>query len=375
MIASELIPIHLSRWNLRITVTLPFLAALSATAGPLTAIAIDFLAVSIAAIGFWLVQRHRIHTSQFFLNALVSATSAGVAGLVQVAASGGAGGSIMSEVTVFGAIYSLTNILLVAVAQGESWRDVRGLVTRDAVSMVAAVGLLLLLGLGVAAAIETGANFLLPFMLIPVLMLRAAMDLKARSIDHTFETVIALMLMLQRAHPYSHGHLERVASLAEKVALKLGLSARRAHQVREAAILHDIGKIAIDEQVLEKPGKLTEEEFEHVKKHAEYGALILGECDHFLPLVPWIRSHHERPDGGGYPQRLPDAEIPIESKIIAVTDAFDAMVGGGMPGEKRSYRDPMDLQGALAELDRCAGTQFDRRVVIAFRDVLLGGEA
>jgi len=140
--------------------------------------------------------------------------------------------------------------------------------------------------------------------------------------------------------------------------------------VREAAVLHDIGKIAVSESVLDKPGRLTTDEFEHVKLHAQLGAKILRPVGQFHEMAPWIRHHHERLDGTGYPDRLTDVEIPIESKIIAVVDAFDAMTGGENAAEKRTYREPKTHAEAVAELERCSGSQFDPGVVEAFKSVL-----
>jgi HD-GYP domain-containing protein (c-di-GMP phosphodiesterase class II) len=107
--------------------------------------------------------------------------------------------------------------------------------------------------------------------------------------------------------------------------------------------------------------------------HAEWGAEILSSVRTFREIRTWIRHHHERPDGTGYPHGLSDAEIPIESKIIAVVDAYDAMTGSDQLGTQRSYRDPMTVDEALEELTRCSGTQFDARVVGAFRGVVMEG--
>jgi HD-GYP domain-containing protein (c-di-GMP phosphodiesterase class II) len=130
-------------------------------------------------------------------------------------------------------------------------------------------------------------------------------------------------------------------------------------------VLHDIGKIAVDESVLDKPGPLTPSERAHIQNHALWGAQILAPIQQFKDLVPWIRYHHERPDGSGYPDQLVSEQIPIESKIIAVVDAFDAMTGGD-----RSYRAPMSQAEAVFELQRCSRTQFDEAVVRAFSQVI-----
>jgi HD-GYP domain-containing protein (c-di-GMP phosphodiesterase class II) len=142
--------------------------------------------------------------------------------------------------------------------------------------------------------------------------------------------------------------------------------------VRQAALLHDIGKIAINEEILDAPRKLTTEEFDHVKLHAVYGGEILAEIDAMRETARWIRHHHERPDGTGYPLGLLDPEIPLESKIIAVVDAYDAMTGGMEGKDGRPFRPPMTQDEALAELERCSGAQFDAAVVAAFRQEVQG---
>ncbi len=213
-----------------------------------------------------------------------------------------------------------------------------------------------------------------PLLLGPIMAIRALLLSQKRMAEASLQTVDTLASMLQRAHPYTHRHLERVAEISEEVALRLGLSSARAKLVHQAALLHDIGKIAIDEDILDLPRKLTDEEFDHVRLHAAYGGEILAQVDSMREVSQWIRLHHERPDGRGYPEGLLDPEIPIESKIIAAVDAFDAMTGGMEGRDGRPFRDPMSVEAALAELDRCSGTQFDPKVVQVFREVV-GGAA
>lgn len=216
------------------------------------------------------------------------------------------------------------------------------------------------------AFVGAGSAVLLGLCLFPILALEALRETDRLFADQHFGTITGLSLMLQGAHPHTHQHLARVADMAESVARRLGMSPEHARRVREASILHDIGKIAVDEAVLDKPGPLTAEEYEHVKAHAEYGAQILEPVEEFRELSRWIRWHHERLDGRGYPDGLPADQIPLESRIIAVVDAFDAMTSGLDGGEARPYRKPVPVREALAELRRCAGTQFDPRVVEAF---------
>lgn len=373
-LAAEMLPVSVPRLNLRITLSLPFVAGLALAAGPLGAVIGDLLVTTLAPLILAARNGDRVQPRWLWANASVSVLSAGSAcaamiGIATVTPSGPFWH--MAGHLSFVLIYAAVNFALVthvsALATSRSFRD-------NAVSKLKP-GLLILflylfVGLGVLELVEYGYTAFAPFMLVPVLMVRHALRLKAEMFEHYYESVVGLMLMLQRVHPYTKGHMERVAQLSEQVGLKLGLSPARAGLLREAAVLHDIGKIAIDERILDKPARLTADEMKHVQLHPGYGAEILSHCAHFAAIVPWVRHHHERPDGTGYPSGLQDADIPVESKIIAVVDAYDAMVGGSLFGERRSYRKPMTRESALQELDRCSGTQFDARVVGAFREVL-----
>jgi putative nucleotidyltransferase with HDIG domain len=167
------------------------------------------------------------------------------------------------------------------------------------------------------------------------------------------------MRALSECHPQLDDHLLGVAQLAEGVALELGLPPPEVLRVRLAAALHDVGKMAIPEAILEKPGPLTEHERLFVNRHTLIGARILHAAPDLSHLADIVRSSHERMDGKGYPDGLPGSEIPIASRIIFVCDAFDAMTS------ERSYAHAMTPEAALAELRRCAGTQFDPVAVSA----------
>ncbi len=158
-------------------------------------------------------------------------------------------------------------------------------------------------------------------------------------------------------------HSETVGRYAEMMARELGLSEQRAARVQLAGMLHDIGKVAVPDSILSKPAKLTEEEFAVIKRHPELGAQIL-EHPSLADVREWVGAHHERPDGRGYPLGLRGEEIPIEARILAVADAYEAMTSD------RAYRPSIGHQAARAELERCAGEQFDARVVRAFLAVL-----
>jgi diguanylate cyclase (GGDEF)-like protein len=154
---------------------------------------------------------------------------------------------------------------------------------------------------------------------------------------------------------HTRDHSENVASYAVALGQALGLDRERIVQLRRAALLHDIGKVAIDPRVLDKPEKLTDEEYAQMKLHAVVGGMMLehaGLCDE----ASWVRHHHERFDGAGYPAGLSGEDIPLEARIIFVADSFEAMTSD------RPYRSGMEVGAALAEVERCSGTQFDPRV-------------
>ncbi len=158
-------------------------------------------------------------------------------------------------------------------------------------------------------------------------------------------------------------HSETVGRYAETTARELGLPEWRISRIRLAGILHDIGKAAVPNSILHKPGPLTEDEYEIVKRHPALGAQMLEHVS-LSDVREWIAAHHERPDGRGYPLGLPDGAIPLEARIVAVADAYEAMTSD------RPYRDSRGYEAALAELRNCSGTQFDARVVEAFAAAL-----
>ena len=168
-----------------------------------------------------------------------------------------------------------------------------------------------------------------------------------------------LMRALSECHPELDAHLLGVAQLAEALALELALPPAEVVRVRLAAALHDVGKMAIPEAILEKHGPLTEREQQFVDRHTLIGARILQAAPDLAQLADAVRSSHERLDGKGYPDGLAGSEIPLASRIIFVCDAFDAMTS------ERSYAPAMTAEAALAELRRGAGTQFDPAAVDA----------
>jgi len=181
--------------------------------------------------------------------------------------------------------------------------------------------------------------------------------------DIEAERFIAVMLDLAEAVDLrfsgSARHSETVGRYAEMMARELGLPEWRIGRVRLAGMLHDIGKVGVPDSILSKPGKLTDEELATIRRHPELGAQILEHAS-FADVRAWVGAHHERPDGGGYPLGLRGEALPLEARILAVADAYEAMTSD------RSYRSSIGQAAARAELKRCAGSQFDPLVVEAF---------
>ena len=174
-----------------------------------------------------------------------------------------------------------------------------------------------------------------------------------------------ILLQIQREREPALGEqLQSVSQMAAGVATRLGLEGTELEEVTRAAELHDIGKMAIPDEVLLKPGPLNEQEWAFVRQHTIIGERILSSAPALLPVAKVVRSTHERFDGSGYPDGLADETIPIGARIVAICDAFHAMTS------PRPYRPALVFEDALAELEACAGTQFDPRVVEAFREEL-----
>ena len=198
-------------------------------------------------------------------------------------------------------------------------------------------------------------------------VLVAALDNAATSRDEEafIGTAEALTDLLSARDPYTGSHTNRVSGLTRDVALALGLSAQEAHMVELAGSLHDIGKVAIPDAILNKPSALSQDEWALMQTHPAIGAAIVNRIPFLRGICHIIRAHHERWDGTGYPDRLGGEAIPLGARIIAIVDAYDAMT------TDRPYRQRSSSAAALLELRRCAGTQFDPTVLHAFTHVLV----
>jgi len=173
-------------------------------------------------------------------------------------------------------------------------------------------------------------------------------------------TVKALAAAIDGKDPYTRGHSERVSRFSVATAQALGLPDEEIEKIRISALLHDVGKIGIDDRVLKKPSALTDEEFELMKTHPQKGFKIMSQIPAMRDFLPGMYMHHEMINGQGYPQGLKGDELPMQARIVSVADTFDAMT------TERPYQRAMDLEAALTRLKSFIGTRYDARVVAAF---------
>jgi putative nucleotidyltransferase with HDIG domain len=189
---------------------------------------------------------------------------------------------------------------------------------------------------------------------------RELMDSYRRLEESSLEAIESLNATVDAKDPYTAGHSARVQRIALAVAEELGFTRERLDAVRFGGLFHDIGKIAVPDSILTKPGPLDEEEFSAIKRHPGDGAEIVSHFSRLRAAVPLIRHHHERWDGMGYPDRLAGNAIPQEACVVGLADAWDAMT------TDRPYRPALTVEEAAAEVRNCRGTQFSPAVVDAF---------
>jgi HD-GYP domain-containing protein (c-di-GMP phosphodiesterase class II) len=168
--------------------------------------------------------------------------------------------------------------------------------------------------------------------------------------------------------PYTRGHSERVARYSIGIGKNLGLSEQDMRNLRISALLHDVGKIGIDDRILRKPGALSEDEFEVMKGHPVKGAVIMSGVAQLIDIIPGMKYHHEKWSGGGYPDGLTAEEIPMQARIVAIADTFDAMT------TNRPYQKAMEVGYVVEKIKSFAGTRFDPRVVDAFASAVKRGD-
>lgn len=263
-----------------------------------------------------------------------------------------AAGATLAYFLVNGALVTGMVVLVRRVPAREIWRSNLFLVAITYFCF-AALGLLL------ATLYHPIGWGIMVFLLIPLLVARSAMRTSTTMREAFDATIRSVIAAIEAKDPYTRGHMERVARLAEMTAREYGLAPQRARRVFYAAMMHDVGKLVVQTRILQKPGKLTAEEYDHMKIHPIKGEEIVAEIDLLEGVIDGVRHHHERMDGGGYPDGLAGEDIPLVARLIMVSDAFDSMTS------TRSYRPAKDVESGIKELRRCAGNQFDSRAIDA----------
>ncbi|MGA2318781.1 MAG: HD domain-containing phosphohydrolase [Thermodesulfobacteriota bacterium] len=186
--------------------------------------------------------------------------------------------------------------------------------------------------------------------------------------DMFFQTAESLADAIEKRDPYTGGHTQRVTLYSQAIAKFLQLKPLERKWLKIASVLHDIGKIGIEDHILKKPERLSPEEFNMIKRHSDMGAEIIEHIRQLRESIPGVKYHHEQVNGKGYPDGLRGEEIPILAKIVAVADTYDAMT------TDRPYRKATEKEVAIEELRRCSGTQLDKEVVEAFIQAYQRGE-
>lgn len=190
-------------------------------------------------------------------------------------------------------------------------------------------------------------------------------NLAAQDLMEMLENLIlAFANAIDAKSPWTQGHSERVANYADELSRRLELSNDQVEIVRTAALLHDIGKIGTYDTLLDKEGKLTDDEYNLIKRHPDKGVQILSPISKLNPVLPVIRHHHERVDGRGYPDGLKGEDIPFLARVVCVADSYDAMTAD------RPYKAALSKDKAIEVLSNKSGSQFDQQVVSVFLDML-----
>lgn len=257
--------------------------------------------------------------------------------------------------------YVLTNVTFVSIALGKlfhksPWIVWTGNIRESILSFLALVPL----GLLMSMIYKQYGPFALILLFVPLLLARRSFQLYIEIRKNYLNTVEALVQALEAKDPYTSGHSSRVAQFSVKLAVELKLSEDRVEFIKYAGVLHDVGKIGVSESVLNKQGFLSELEWQMIRNHPSIGQNIIEKIDFLFDVGQVVKYHHERIDGKGYPEGLKGDEIPLESKIIAIADTYDAITSD------RSYRNGKTPREALNELEKVAGTQLDAQMVEIF---------
>ena len=358
--AAQIRPLHLSS-KLKIDVDDTALFAAALLFDPFYAMALGGGAMVLSRL--W-SRREPWYGHAFNVAAVVLAIGASSFAYRTVAGVSFADAKIAAAVIASGvALYVVRTLLVDLVVSLHLRRDPR--VTWRRLHRRAIAQTLALYTLGALAALLVEVEpWALVLLATPVALIYVSLREVSRVRTRTRDAIFELADLLDRRDPYTHGHSQRVAEYAERVAVHMRLSPAQVDLVRESGRLHDLGKIGTPDEVLRKPSALAGHELVAMQAHAEYGARILSNLPDFWEGAALVAAHHERKDGRGYPRGLRGDEIPLEVAIIAVADAYDAMATA------RPYRPAMTWTEIRRELEAGGGTQWDASVVGAFLETM-----
>ena len=275
----------------------------------------------------------------------------------------------ISSFIIAGLIYSIANLILLTLIIYFDSED--GLSSINFVyfwELVRGVGVSIIIGFILYNVYHQYGNLSLIIFLAGLLLLKNLLLTFYNQHNSFFHVINSFMKVIDAKDHYTTAHCDRVAKYTEDLAKICGFSRFGITKLVQIARLHDVGKIWIPDYILNKPSKLEPEEYEIVKTHTVRGMELLSEIKIFANYLPVIRHHHERYDGTGYPDGLKEIEIPIEARLLAVTDAFDVMTHG------RIYKPPMGKEEVIHELEICAGKQFDPEIVTKLLELIYEGK-
>ncbi len=329
------------------------------------------LAMLISASGALIgeIVERKISWNKIVFDASQYALSAGIAGMAYQALGGVVGATNLTRYIVPALICAFTyylinsSLFMIVISLAEEisilsvWKNrIRGIiVTYIALAPIGFVMAMVYVSIGIWGII---------LFFFPLILARRSFELYTKMRKMYLETIRALAAAIDAKDPYTKGHSERVAQTSVALARELNLPEGEIDNIEYAALLHDIGKIGVDERILGKDDGLTGEEFKKIKEHTIMGANIIRPVEFLKDSYKIIYHHHERYDGDGYPDGLKGEDIPISSRIIAVADAYDAM------GSDRPYRKKLKQDKIMKELTEQSGKQFDPEVVKALLSVL-----
>ncbi|MDQ6721719.1 MAG: HD-GYP domain-containing protein [Candidatus Dormibacteraeota bacterium] len=311
--------------------------------------------------------RHRRQPTDLVFNTsqLMLAGAASALAYRALAPDAAAGFYVPGAIVAAAVLYAVNNGLVAVAVSLQTKRSAFEIWTEAAAADLWQTGALYVVGY-LVAVLSNGRPWLALAMMVPLAGIQLALSRSIQLMEQTIAAVESMADVVDRRDPYTFQHSQSVAVNAVRIARQLHLPDREVELIRLAARVHDLGKIAVPDDVLHKPGRLSAPEFELIKKHPETGVEILAKFPEYRRGRELVLAHHERIDGLGYPRGLAGSSIALGARIIAVADSWDAMTSS------RPYRVALDPEVALAELFRGRGTQWDPEVVDAFAHTLPG---